>query len=97
MAGQIRLTPEQLHSRAGEFRTEGQNFADAIGKMQNLIGALQDEWEGQASQEFANQFAQLRPSFDKVRDLVDDIAKQLDGTAEAVAQLDRDIAGKFKV
>ena len=44
MAGQIRITPEQMRARASEFRTEGANFQDVIGKMKNLIGVLQEEW-----------------------------------------------------
>lgn len=97
MAGQIRITPEQMRSRAGEFRNEGQNFEECILKMQSLIDALQDEWEGAASQGFANQFSSLRPSFDKVRNLIEEIGGQLDSTAAAVENLDQEIASKFNI
>ena len=95
MAGQIRITPEQMRTRASEFRTEGENFQDVINKMQNLINTLQEEWEGQASQGFAAQFESLKPSFNNVRQLIDDIGSQLDSTATAVEQLDQEIASKF--
>ena len=95
MAGQIRITPEQMRTRASEFRTEGENFQDVINKMQNLINTLQEEWEGQASQGFAAQFESLKPSFNNVRQLIDDIGSQLDSTAAAVEQLDQEIASKF--
>jgi len=97
MAGQIRISPEQMHARAGEFRTEGENFQSVINKMQNLIGVLQEEWEGQASQKFASQFDSLKPSFNEMKQLIDDIGSQLDGTAAAIQNLDSEIASKFTV
>lgn len=96
MSGQIRMTPEQMRSRAGEVRNQGQTFQEVIDKMQNLINELQTEWEGQASQSFAQQFDSLKPSFNNMRQLIDDIGTQLDQTANAVEQLDQDIAAKFR-
>ena len=97
MAGQIRITPDQMRTRAGEFRTEGNNFQDCITKMQGLIRTLQEEWEGQASQGFAAQFEALAPSFNKVRELIEDIGGQLDATAAAAESLDQELAGKFNI
>ena len=97
MSGQIRITPEQMRGRASEFRNEGQNFEQCILKMQSLIDVLQDEWEGAASQSFASQFSSLKPSFEKVRNLIDEIGGQLDATASAVENLDNEIASKFNV
>ncbi len=96
MAGQIRITPSQMRTRAGEFRAEGQKFEEVIAKMQQLINVLRDEWEGQASQEFSNQFDGLKPSFNQMRQLIDDIGGQLDGTANSLETLDQDIASKFR-
>ena len=93
---QIRMTPEQMRSRAGEVRTQGENFQDVINRMQNIINELQTEWEGQASRAFAEQFDRLRPSFNDMRQLIDDIGTQLDGTANAVEQLNQDIASRFR-
>lgn len=97
MSGQIRITPDQMRTRASEFRTEGQNFEDVITKMQNLINTLQEEWEGEASRKFAEQFEALKPSFTDVRNLIDDIGGQCDSTAEALENLDQEIASKFSV
>jgi WXG100 family type VII secretion target len=97
MAGQIRMTPEQMRQRAGEVRNEGQTFQDVINKMQNIINILQDEWEGAASRQFAQQFDTLKPSFNEMKQLIDNIGGQLDATANAVEQLDQDIAGKFQI
>ena len=49
------------------------------------------------SQGFAAQFEALTPSFNKVRELIEDIGGQLDATATAVESLDQEIAGKFNI
>lgn len=96
MSGQIRLTPTQMRTRAGEVRTQGQIFEDVINKMQGIINELQTEWEGQASQAFYDQFVRLKPAFNDMRRLIDDIGTQLDSTANALEDLDQQIAGKFR-
>jgi len=92
---QIRMTPEQMHTRSGEVRYQGETFEGVINRMDGIINELQTEWEWQASQAFASQFQRLKPSFTEMRNLIDDIAKQLYATANAVEQLDIDIAGHF--
>ncbi|MDD6571047.1 MAG: WXG100 family type VII secretion target [Thermoflexaceae bacterium] len=93
--GQIRITPEQMRIRANDFRNAEEEYNNVVTTMNNLINILQDEWEGQASQKFAEQFDGLKPSFESMRQLIEDIAGQLDATANAVEQLDSDIASKF--
>ena len=95
MAGQIRMTPDQMRTRSGEVKGQGETFQGVIDRMQGIINELQTEWEGEASRSFATQFDSLKPSFVKMRELIDDISKQLTQTADAVEQLDRDIASKF--
>ena len=97
MSGQIRMTPEQMRMRAGEVRGQGEVFQDVINKMQNIVGELQIEWEGQASGRFAQQFESLKPSFNEIKQLIDEIGDQLNVTANAVEQLDQEIAGRFRI
>ena len=97
MAGQIRMTPEQMNSRASEVRGQRDAFEEVINKMQNIINELLTEWEGAASASYSQQFNDLKPSFDNMKQLLDDMATQLDKTAEAVKALDEEIASKFGV
>ena len=46
---------------------------------------------------YANKFAELRPSFVKGKELIDDIAMALDKTAEAVESTDTQIANQFSM
>lgn len=96
-SGQIRMTPDMMRSRATEYRTESGNVSSVISKMDQLLEALQSEWEGAASDAYAAKFAELRPSFEAARDLIDDIATALDKTAEIVESTDQDIASQFSM
>eukprot|EP00828_Plagiopyla_frontata_P008617 TRINITY_DN14332_c0_g1_i1.p6 TRINITY_DN14332_c0_g1~~TRINITY_DN14332_c0_g1_i1.p6 ORF type:complete len:116 (+),score=16.48 TRINITY_DN14332_c0_g1_i1:399-746(+) len=97
MSQQIRISPEQMLTRSREYQTEADNIDQVINKMTSLINTLQSEWEGAASQSFANQFEQLKPSFINMKDLVETISRQLQETGNAMQQMDSEIAGKFGV
>ena len=96
-SGQIRMTPDIMRERAGEYRTEADNVQSVIDKMDRLLETLLTEWEGSASEAYANKFAELRPSFVKGKELIDDIAMALDKTAEAVESTDTQIANQFSM
>ena len=93
-SGQIRMTPDTMRTRAGEYRTESENV---IEKMDSLLETLLTEWEGSASEAYANKFNELRPSFVAAKELIDDIATALDKTAEAVEVTDNQIASQFSM
>jgi WXG100 family type VII secretion target len=88
---------DTMRGRAGEYRTEAENVQNVIDKMDRLLDTLLTEWEGAASEAYANKFAELRPSFVKGKELIDDIAMALDKTAEAVESTDTQIANQFSM
>ena len=96
MAGQIRITPEQMRGRATEYRTQATNVEDVINAMDGLLNALQSEWEGESSAAFADRFTELRPGFVAAKELIDEIAAALDATANDIEDLDNQIAGQFR-
>jgi len=83
-SGQIRMTPDTMRERAGEYRTEADNVQSVIDKMDRLLETLLTEWEGSASEAYANKFAELRPSFVKGKELIDKIHSMPDSTPQAV-------------
>ena len=85
-SGQIRMTPDTMRERAGEYRTEADNVQSVIDKMDRLLDTLLTEWEGAASEAYA-----------KGKELIDDIAMALDKTAEAVESTDTQIANQFSM
>ena len=96
MAGNIRISPEQLRGRAAEYRNEGANVESVIARLDSLLMALESEWEGEASQAYAQRFNELRPGFVNARELIDEIAQSLDATANAMEEMDASIAGAFR-
>lgn len=96
MAGQIRITPDQMHDRAGEYRVQAQNVEDVITAMDMLLTNLQSEWEGESSTAFADRFTELRPGFVAAKELIDEIAAALDATANDIKDIDLQIAGQWR-
>lgn len=94
--GQIRMTPDTMRQRARQYDDEAGKVGDVISKMDSLLNTLQDEWEGAASQSYAERFAELRPNFVKAQDLIGEIADALRATAQTIETTDSDIASQFK-
>jgi len=92
MAGQIRITPEQMRGRAGEYDAEATKVGETISKMDQLLGLLQEEWEGAAARAYADRFTQLRPSFVQAQQLIEEIAQALRNTATTLEETDQAIA-----
>jgi len=86
--GQLRVTPEQLHGRATEYRAQGTQVETVIGKLDSLIGALESEWEGNSAARYIAQYSDLRPSFVSMQQLISDLATALDKEADKFASAD---------
>lgn len=95
-SGQIRMTPETMRTRAGEYTTQANNLDSIINKMDNLLKQLQSEWEGEASRGFAARFTELRPGFVKAKELIDEISAALKSSANTVEQTDRQIGSAWR-
>ncbi len=96
MSGQIRVTPAELIETSGEYGRESNEVMLQIGRMDNLMSRLQGMWEGQASEAFRAQYEELKPSFQKMSELLLDVQTQLQNTASALEDADRQIAGQIR-
>ena len=96
MANQIRITPDQMRERANQYRNEADTVNGVIVSMDNLLSALQSEWEGSASESYAVRYEELKPGFQKAEELIREIASALDSTASIVETTDSDIAAQFQ-
>lgn len=95
MAGQIRIGPDAMRGRAGEYRNQAEAVNGVISTMDALLSALQGEWEGAASVAYANRYAELKPGFVKAEELINEIAAALDATARIMEETDSSIASQF--
>ena len=96
MSGQIRVTPAELLETSAGYGRESQEVLTQIARMDNLMGRLQGMWEGQASEAFKAQYEELKPSFLKMSDLLIDVQEQLQNTARALEDADRQIASQIR-
>lgn len=96
MGDQIRMTPEMMRQRAGEYATQSELVGEVIAKMDSLLTQLQSEWEGAASRSYADKYEQLRPGFVQAQELISEISAALTKTAEIVEETDNSIAAQFR-
>lgn len=61
MAGQIRVSPETLQTRANEYGKASNDVNTILSNLSNLQEQLRSEWEGAAFQGFDAQFNELKP------------------------------------
>ncbi|EUJ28476.1 Virulence factor esxA [Listeria floridensis FSL S10-1187] len=95
MAGQIRMSPEELRSRAKTYGQSGREIEQLLQRLSQLQEQLRSEWEGQAFQRFDDQFNQLKPKVTEFAHLMDQIEAQLTKTATAVEEQDQALSQNF--
>ncbi|WP_409291181.1 WXG100 family type VII secretion target [Peribacillus sp. SCS-26] len=96
MSGNIRLTPEELRGVASQYQTESGNVQDLVARLDNMSSHLQEIWEGASSQAFADQYQQLRPSFEKMATLLTEVSQQLNSSATVLEDTDNQIASQIR-
>ncbi|GAE32056.1 WXG100 family type VII secretion target [Alkalihalobacillus hemicellulosilyticus] len=95
MAGQIRMTPDQLQAKAKRYGQSSQQIDQILRDLSNLQEELRGEWEGRAFERFDDQFRELSPRVQDFSNLMLEIQEQLTKTAEAVAQQDEALSQNF--
>lgn len=95
MAGQIKMTPEEVRESAKQYRQQAEVVDGVITKMDTLLAQLQSQWEGSGSQSYAARYADLKPSFTRAVELINEVASALDGAANAIERGDMEAARQF--
>jgi len=96
MAAQIRISPEQMRTRAASYTAQADRVNEVISDMDQLLKILQSEWEGAASESYAVRYEELRPGFVKAEELIREIASSLNTTAQVLEETDQSIASGFR-
>ena len=84
-----------MRERVNQHRNGADTVNGVINKMDSLLGQLQVEWEGAASESYAARYQELKPSCMKAEELIREIAAALDSTAKIVEETDTSIANQF--
>ena len=96
MASQIRISPDQMRERANSYQTESGNVSEMIGRLDSLLQSLLGEWEGQSSEAYRERYESLRPAFTQAEELLAEISKALNTTAQNMENVDESIASGFR-
>ena len=96
MSGIIRVTPAELEAMSSRYSNESAQVEEQISRLNGMIEELQSMWEGESSRAFADQYVALRPSFEDMAKLLEDVSLQLKNTAHALADADRQIASQIR-
>jgi len=67
-----------------------------ISTLDTLLENLQSEWEGSASEAYAEKYAELKPGFEAAENLLGEIAAALNSVADAMEEMDTTIADQFR-
>lgn len=95
MAGQIRMSPEELKSKAQTYGGGADQINDVLGQLRNLQDQLRGEWEGRAFERFDDQFRELEPKVQNFSELLREIQVQLQQTAQAMQEQDEALSQNF--
>jgi len=96
MSGNIRVTPAELEQVASQYLQESSMANEQVIRLDNMIDQLVSMWEGQASQAFANQYAELRPSYVRMSQLLEEVSRQLQSASNALQEADSNVANQIR-
>jgi WXG100 family type VII secretion target len=96
MSGQIRVTPAELYNMSSQYSQESGQVNEQVTRLNGMIDHLNSVWEGASSEAFAAQYEELKPSFIKMAELLQDISTQLSNTGKVLEDTDQQIASQIR-
>lgn len=91
----IKMEPEEMSAKASQLNQKGAEFHEVVTDMGQLVTQLCGAWDGAASDAFADQFARLKPEFQKTETLIQDLAQQVRDICRIIVATDDDIAKRI--
>jgi WXG100 family type VII secretion target len=91
----LRLDYEALDSSARQLLDEMENFNECIEKMSAVIDRLPDIWEAKTCDRYVEQFEDLKPDFVRTKELIGEMAEQMQAIAKNFEETDSGMAGQI--
>ncbi|WP_283602239.1 WXG100 family type VII secretion target [Ligilactobacillus aviarius] len=95
MAGQIMMTPEQMHQYAQQYTNGSQTVNDLLNHLRSLQSQIEADWKGSGFDHFNDEFNQLTPKITQFAQLLNEISNKLTSSANAMQDTDQQIASQF--
>ena len=91
----LRVDYEDLAAGSKTLQDQGAIFEECIDRMRQLIEGLPDVWEADTSKRYVEQFQEAEPGLKNVRQMIEDMAVQMQKISDNFAQADSDMAGQM--
>ena len=91
----LRVDYEALAAGSKTLQDQGAIFEECIDRMRQVIEGLPDVWEADTSKRYVGQFQAAEPGLKNVRQMIEDMAVQMQKISDNFAQADSDMAGQM--
>ncbi len=88
----IRITPDELRSKAQEVRGKSQEHEAVIANITSLVNGLNAEWTGAAQDAYVAKFQEMQPRFSDFLELLEAYAMNMDEAARVLEEADGELA-----
>ena len=95
MAGQIKLTPDTIHTSATKYTQGSQRVNDVLTSLTNEQAVISENWDGSAFDAFEQQFNELSPKVSQFAELLEQINQQLNSVAGNLEEVDSTMASQI--
>lgn len=92
---QLTVSPERLLERSTQCANKAEEMETTITNMTAIMNELSSEWLGSASEAFQNQYAELLPSFNSMRELIEQLSQQLSQISRNYTDLETQTVGQL--
>ena len=93
---QIKLQPEEARGHAKRIGQAAESGRKEFGDLRNYLNGLRSAFEGQTATEFESRFNEWNGHATKMLEALDGLGGFLRDAANAIEQLDTDMAGKLR-
>lgn len=100
MAGNIKITPQELRTSSNKFKSKANEIDGTIKQLRSEVDKLSSSWAGAAQSTFFQSFRELSGESGPMKQFVkvsEQISKQLADVAKTMEEVDKQIASKLKL
>lgn len=91
----LRLDYEALADASKTLIEQGDIFEECIERMSQVIDSLPDIWEAETCDRYVEQFGDAKPTLTDVREMIQDMADQMQKISDNFRDADADMASQM--
>ena len=89
---EIRVTPQELRNKAGDFRQHNADFRSEVERMNGYVSELSGMWDGEAKEAFNKAFNDDKGKMDLFAKNIDKYVQALEETAKQYEEAEKTAA-----